>query len=443
MQKLARIIHYFNSGIWETRLQGLSSSRVFFIRCTRTVMLAVHGFIKNDCIKTATVLTYYSLLNIVPLMAVLFAIAKGFGLKKIVESQIIQLADKANLQQEVANQIVTFSNSLLTHAKGGVIAGVGIALLLWTVISILGKIEDSFNTVWEVKHSRTLIRKFSDYIAILVVAPILFAVSTSATVLISSKLKLIMDEISLLGAFGGVIVFLLNLLPYVFVWLLLIVLYVVMPNTRVPLRSGVLAGVVAGTCFQIVQFIYIKFQIGVAGYNAIYGSFAALPLFLVWLQTSWMIVLFGSEMAHANDHFETFGFHPDYSRISGSARRLLMIRAFHLIVKRFRLGEKPFNARQIAFELEIPVRLIQQFLAELTAVGLVIEVNGESHEGVAFQPARSIEDITIKSIFDACEQHGEIPSWGQPEEADEIAGYLKKISDAIAASPGNVKLKDI
>lgn len=443
MRKFARIIHFFNSGIWETRLKDLPYFHAFFVRCTRTVMLAVQGFIKNGCAKTATVLTYYSLLNIVPLMAVLFAIAKGFGLKKIVEGYVIQLADKANLQKEVASQIVTFSNSLLTHAKGGVIAGVGIALLLWTVISILGKIEDGFNTVWEVKHPRTLIRKFTDYIAILVIAPILFAVSTSAAVLISSKLEVIMDGISLLGALGGVIVFLLNLLPYVSVWLLLIVLYVVMPNTRVPLRSGVLAGVVAGTCFQIVQFIYIKFQIGVASYNAIYGSFAALPLFLVWLQISWMIVLFGSEIAHANDHFETFGFHPDYSRISGSSRKLLMIRAFHLVVKRFHLGEKPFNARQIAFELEIPVRLIQRLLAELTAVGLVIEVNGEGRDGTAFQPARSIEDITIKSIFDACEQHGETLPPNQAEGADEIAGYLKKISDAVDASPGNAKLKDI
>lgn len=120
-----------------------------------------------------------------------------------------------------------------------------------------------------------------------------------------------------------------------------------------------------------------------------------------------------------------------------------MIRALHLVVKRFHLGERPFNARQIAFELEIPVRLIQQLLAELTAAGLVVEVNGEGHDGAAFQPARSIEDITLKSIFDACEQQGETLPPGRPEEAGEIAGYLKLISDAVAASPGNVKLKDI
>ncbi|OPY05003.1 MAG: hypothetical protein A4E61_00476 [Syntrophorhabdus sp. PtaB.Bin184] len=443
MGTLARVIRFLDRGVWEIRLKDLPPLKASSVRWLRVVILSVQGFMRNGSVKTASVLTYYSLLNIVPLVAVLFAIAKGFGLRKIVVSYVVQMAERANLQADVTSQILAFSNSLLTHARGGVIAGVGVVLLLWTVLSILGKIEDSFNTVWEVKRPRTLVRRFTDYISILVVAPILFAVSTSATVLVSGRMKVIMDEIAILGAFSSIILFLLNLLPYISVWVLLMVLYVVMPNARVPVRSGVLAGIVAGTGFQIVQFVYIKFQIGVAGYSAIYGSFAALPLLLVWLQTSWMIVLFGSEMAHASNHYETFGLHPDYSRLSAFSRKLLMARVFHLLVRGFDRGERPRGAKEISRELEIPVRLVQTLLAELGAAGLVVEVAAERRVAAAFQPARSIENITLRDVLDASERHGEAPPPSGSEEEERISRYLETISNAAGSSAGNVKVKDI
>ncbi len=162
---------------------------------------------------------------------------------------------------------------------------------------------------------------------------------------------------SFLGVFSTVILFLLNLLPYVSIWVLLTVLYLIMPNSRIPSRSAILGGITAGTIAQIVQWAYIKFQIGVTSYGAIYGSFAALPLFLAWVQISWMIVLFGAEIAHASEHYETYGFHPDYSRISVSSKKLLMLRIFHLLTKKFSLGEKPLSVKQVAHALEIPVRL--------------------------------------------------------------------------------------
>jgi membrane protein len=146
-------------------------------------------------------LTYYSLLNVVPVVAVVFGIAKGFGLEKAVEKQILQIADKANWQADVTNQILGFAHSLLEQTKGGLIAGVGVVLLLWTVISILGKIEDSLNDIWEVRKSRTLARKFSDYIAMMVFAPVLFIISSTATVLVASQVKVIVNKIALLGVF--------------------------------------------------------------------------------------------------------------------------------------------------------------------------------------------------------------------------------------------------
>ena len=444
MQAVAGIVHFLKTGIWQIKLESLPPVRAFLIRCLRITILAVLGFVRHECPRNAAVLTYYSLLNVVPLVAVMFAIAKGFGLRKIVEGYVLKVAEQANLQPEVTDQILGFSNNLLTQTKGGLIAGVGVALLLWTVISILGKIEDTFNAVWEVEKPRTLVRKFTDYTAMMVMAPILFAVSSSATVLIASHLKVIVESVSLLGQFSIVITFLMNLLPYLTMSVLMMAIYIVMPNTRVPLRSGVLAGVAAGIVYQVVQWVYIKFQIGVAHYGAIYGSFAALPLFLAWLQMSWMILLFGSEIAYANENCETFGSRPYEDRMSDAAKKLLALRLFHLIVRRFDRGEKPLNLRQIAYELKVPIRLSKQLLSELVGVGLVDEVLDATRHEPAFQPARSIEAITIKNVIDAYDRYGsDSISGSHAGEEDKIALLLKEISETAQTSPGNVKVKDI
>jgi membrane protein len=441
---VSRFLTFFKTGIWEIQLKNLSPIEAFSIKYLRIILLASRGFVRDNCQKTASVLTYYSLLNVVPVVAVAFAMAKGFGLEKLIEKQILEMAEKANWQADITTQIISFSHNLLNQAKGGLIAGVGIVLLLWTVISIMGKIEESLNEIWEIKKARTMIRKFSDYMAIMVLGPVLLIISSSATILVASQVKVIVDKIAVLGVFSKVIFLLLNLLPYASIWVLFTMLYLIMPNTKIPMRSAILGGVAAGTIAQIIQWIYIKFQIGVASYGAIYGSFAALPLFLGMLQMSWMIVLFGAEIANANEHYETYGFHPDYSGMSASSKKILMLRIFHLLTKKFSLGEKPLSAHQIAHALEIPVRLVRQFLLELSDVGLVVETVKGIKGDVAFQPGRTIENITVKFALDEYEKYGttKIPDY-QSDESEKISRYLKDISETIEKSPANVRVKEI
>ena len=441
---ISQLIHFMQTGIWEIRLKDLPPFKAFSIKYLRIILLASRGFLRDHCDKTASVLTYYSLLNVVPVVAVAFAISKGFGLEKLVEKQIMQMADKANWQADITSQILMFSNRLLDQAKGGLIAGVGVVLLLWTVISILGKIEESLNGIWEVKKSRTIVRKFSDYIAMMVFSPVFFIISSSATVLVASQVKVIVNKIALLGVFSSAIFFLLNLLPYVSIWALLTMLYLVMPNTRIPIKSAILGGISAGTITQIVQWLYIKFQIGATSYGAIYGSFAALPLFLAMLQMSWMIVLFGAEISYANEHYETFGFQPDYSRASFSSKRLLTLKIFHLVTKKFSQGEKALNAIQIAELLEIPVRFVRQLLEELIDVGLVVETTSGTKHQVTFQPGRTIENLTVKEVLDAYERRG-IPydTVSQSDKEENISNYLQNISEVVEKAPGNVIIKEI
>ncbi|MDD3845545.1 MAG: YihY/virulence factor BrkB family protein [Syntrophorhabdaceae bacterium] len=438
---IARMIHFFNAGIWEIKFEGLPFFKAAVVRTARIIVMAIHKFQNDHCQRNASVLTYYSLLNIVPLFAVVFAIAKGFGLEKLVFRQIIQLAADANWQPDVTARIIQFSRSLLSHAKGEIIVGVGIVILFWTVISTLGRIEEGFNTIWEAKRSRTIVRKFTDYLSMMVLGPILLALWSSVNVLIVGEVRGFMIDMGFIGSAGTITLFLLKLLPYFSISILLLVVYLVMPNTRVPVGSAVIAAFVSGTLIQAVQWVYITFQIGVSTQSAIYGSFAAIPLFLAWLQISWTIVLFGAEIAHAAENCRTYGFHPDYSRIGQGTRRRLMLRIFHLLVKRFEAGEKPLSVAETSRMLEIPERFVRQILFDLVDVDLVSEITEGARKESRFQPARAIGDITIKQAMDAYEKNEPVADGTQ--ESDRLLLSLQTLFDTMEKSPANVKLKEI
>jgi len=441
----SRIMLFFEEDLWKIRLKDLSPLKAFPVRYLRVAVLALRRFVDDRCSQKASALTYYSLLSLVPVLAMVFGIAKGFGLQKLIERHLMEMAEKANWQPEFVDRLLGFSNALLENAKGGLIAGAGVVLVFWTVISIMGHIEDFFNEIWEVKKSRTLRRKFSDYLSVMILAPILIIISGSASVLVATQIKGIVQKVSLLGVFAPMITVLLQLLPYASIWILLTGLYLLMPNTKVPPKSAILAGVITGTIYQIVQWIYIKFQIGASSYGAIYGSFAALPLFLGWLQLNCMIVLLGAEIAVAHEHHETYGYHPDYSRISLSSKKLLALRICHLLVKKFSKGEKPFTGAQISHTLEIPLRLVRSLLHELIGAGLVTETVAEKGHEIAFQPARTVENITVKVAIDAYEQHGEGPAPLETSSTEEegILTHLRRLSELFEKSPDNVALKEI
>ena len=441
----SRIMLFFEEDLWKIRLKDLSPLKAFPVRYLRVAVLALRRFVDDRCSQKASALTYYSLLSLVPVLAMVFGIAKGFGLQKLIERHLMEMAEKANWQPEFVDRLLGFSNALLDNAKGGLIAGAGVVLVFWTVISIMGHIEDFFNEIWEVKKSRTLRRKFSDYLSVMILAPILIIISGSASVLVATQIKGIVQKVLLLGVFAPMITVLLQLLPYASIWILLTGLYLLMPNTKVPPKSAILAGVITGTIYQIVQWIYIKFQIGASSYGAIYGSFAALPLFLGWLQLNCMIVLLGAEIAVAHEHHETYGYHPDYSRISLSSKKLLALRICHLLVKKFSKGEKPFTGAQISHTLEIPLRLVRSLLHELIGAGLVTETVAEKGHEIAFQPARTVENITVKVAIDAYEQHGEGPAPLETSSTEEegILTHLRRLSELFEKSPDNVALKEI
>ncbi len=438
---IAKLVDFISNGIWRIRVDNQPRHKSFLITQARIILLALRGFGEDKCQLRASALTFYTLLSIVPVLAMAFGISKGFGLEKLLERQLLE---KIPGQQEVVTQMIGFARSMLENTQGGLIAGIGVAVLFWTVIKVLGNIEKSFNDIWGIKKGRSMSRKFSDYLSIMLICPILFVMSSSMTVLIASQVKAIVDRISFLGGLAPVIFTGLKLLPYAVFWILFTFVYIFMPNAKVRFSSGLVAGIIAGTVYQLVQGVYIGFQIGVAKYNAIYGSFAALPLFLAWLQLSWVIVLLGAEISFAHQNVDTYEFEPDSLRVSHSFKRLLTLEIMHRIVRGFSRGEKALNAVELSHVLDIPVRLVRQITFELSDAGLISEMGGDNGKGSGYLPAHDISDMTVAGVITALDNAGldNIPVHSS-KEMDTMSESLQAFQKMIEKSPANRKLADI
>jgi len=438
---LSKITKFVKTDVWRVPLKDLSHIRSFLIRLLRIVILSVRGLVEDKCQLRASALTFYTSLSIVPVFAMLFGVAKGFGFEKVLEKQLLERLEG---QGEVVTRIINFSNTLLENTKGGMIAGIGVVVLFWAIIKVLGNIEKSFNDIWGVKKGRPFWRKITEYLSLMLIGPVLFAMSSAATVVMASQAKMFIEKIALLGTVSPAIFFMMKLLRYGTIWVLFSFMYTFMPNTKVNFRSGILAGIIAGSMYQIFQWGYISFQVGVAKYNAIYGSFTALPLFMIWLQLSWLIVLLGAEISFAHQNVDTFEFEPDSLTVSHIFKRLLALRIVHLLVKHFSIGDSTWNETKISHTLDMPMRLVRQILYELIASGVVSQIKVDENGAFAFQPARSPDTMRIKYVIDALEQRGskDIPI-AQSEELRKLEESLKHFDDLIEKSSDNLLLKDI
>jgi len=440
-QMISATLDFLRTDIWVLPEKGLSRTKAYFVRTLKVFLMTIRGFQDDHCSVKASALTFYSLLSVVPIIAMFFGIAKGFGFDKRLQ---IQLLEKFSGQEEILLRVFEFSDSLLQKTKGGIVAGIGVALLFWSVVNVLGYIEQSFNNVWKVKKSRSFARKCSDYLSVAMVCPLLFIMASSLTVTMAGQVKYVAEIVSRLGLPPGPILLLLDIIPYVLIWTLFAFIYIYMPNTKVRWRSGLIAAVVTGTAYQAFQWLYIAFQVGVARANAIYGSFAALPLFLVWLQISWMIVLFGSELSHAVQNVRTYGGPADPEKVSPYNRKLLSLLIARVVIRKFSEGEKPLTAPGIADVLGMPAHLVRQILSDLSAGGLFSTTEREEYEEAAYQPARDIHKITITTVLDALERYGSVdPVFSPTEDFRAVSATLTAFGNTIDASPANKLVMDL
>ncbi|MDR0939500.1 MAG: YihY/virulence factor BrkB family protein [Mediterranea sp.] len=399
-KRIAYIWKFLTDDIWRVTEGEVTSVTFSFYTIVKTIFLCVNKFVSDRLMNKASALTYSTLLAIVPLLAILFAIARGFGFDELLETE---LQHSFGGNSEAADVILSFVQSYLSQTKSGIFIGVGLVLLLWTVISLVGNIEVTFNRIWEVKKERSMYRKITDYFSMLLMMPIFIIVSSGLSIYMSTAMKQMEDFVLL----APVLKFLIRLIPYALTWLMFTGLYIFMPNTKVKFRHAFVAGVLAGSAYQLFQVLYINSQMGVSKYNAIYGSFAALPLFLLWLQISWTICLFGVQLTYAGQNIQSFSFDRDTRNISRRYRDFVSILILSLIAKRFERGEAPYTATELSEQNRIPIRLTKQVLYQLQEIQLASEVvTDEKSEEIRYQPAMDISRMSVGLLLDRLDAHG-------------------------------------
>ena len=397
---MKQLIEFFTTGIWRITRGDVSPLRFLLVEVAKKVLLAVRFFTAKRVMTKASALTYSTLLAIVPILAVVFAIARGFGYNKYIE---MWFRDALSSQPQAADIIIGFVNSYLVHTRSGVFLGIGLLFMLYTVLMLVSNIEDTFNEIWQVKKSRSVFRTFTDYLAMFFIFPILIVLTSGLSIFIAAIADRMPDFLML----GSAVRFLIDLTPYVLMSAMFVALYVFMPNTKVELRSVIVPGILAGIAMQGLQFVYIHSQIFLSSYNAIYGSFAALPLFMLSMQISWTICLFGAELCYTNQNLDFY----DYDAYSGeiSHRYKLMLCAVLMsrICRRFAEGKKPYSILELRQETSIPIRFVSDLLYELINAGLLTEVTSdEKSEESRFMPAEDISNLTLGTMIDRLEAQG-------------------------------------
>jgi membrane protein len=435
------LIKRVNDVIWHTPLSEISRGKTFIFKQLRILLLAAKGFSNDKVSMRASALTFYSLLSVIPIAAIAFAIAKGFGLEANLKELIFQ---KFQSQEQVLTFLQTEAEHAIKATQGGYIAGVGIIILFWSVMSLLNHIESSFNHIWQIKSSRPWMRKFTDYLTIMLIAPVFIILSSSITVFISTGLNEFISQAPILDFFKPVISFLFKFAPYIITWTTLTILFIIMPNAKVKFVPALVSGIIAGTILQGIQWLYIDLQFGIAKLSAIYGSFAAIPLFIVWMQSSWIVVLLGAEISFANQNISRYELESEALNISNYQKRALVLMIMHMIIRNFSLGEKPISAEYIAVNLKIPVRLARDILQDLSSANLVSIIHENEEKERLYQPAMDVNKLTISYVLSRLDKKGvEQIMVIRNKDYEKIINMLEKFDRLIAKSDSNILIKDL
>ena len=406
--------------VMETELDELTRFKRWFHSALKIVVMVWQDFFQNLVKLQAMALAFKTLLSLAPLLAVLFAILKAFGVHNRMEPALAQaLAPLGEKGRDITAYLIGFVDKM----SAGALGTVGLVTLFITVLSLMDTIEESFNHIWRVRAARTLTRKFSDYLSAILVGPVL--VFAAVTITATLQNSAIVRALLALEALGKLLLILLQLVPYVTLCGAFTFVYVFIPNTRVRLRSAAVGGLIAAILWQSVGWGFARFVVSSTQYYAVYSSFAILLLFLIWLHIGWVIVLLGAQVAYAHQHINFFQGDRQYLAQSPAGREKLALHTLHLVGRNFYYGLDPITVTVLSTQLKVPAANVKEFLEMFAESRLVLPVN----DGETYVLARDPETIQIKAILDCVRNSGKkakVAEDRSPEE-DEIDELLATI----------------
>lgn len=392
IDKIIAFYHYAADGVWNDPRNKIS------VRIVKTLNLTFGAFMDSSLQNKSMSLTYQTILSIVPAFALLVAVGRGFGLQDTITNELYQLFPA---QSQGIATAMHFVDSYLKSTTQGVFVGVGIIILLWTIISLLSSIEDSFNAIWNVKQTRTMYQKITDYIAICIMLPVLLICQSGISFFMSD----IVQQNLQLPFLTPLLNIVLGLIPLALCWLAFTLAYYLIPNTKVSFKYSAIAGILGALAFQILEYLFLNGQIYVSKYNAIYGSFAFLPLLLIWLQLSWLVLLTGCMVAYSMQNVFTFNLLGNKEKISNIGWRNVSIIVMTVCIKRFVNKQTPLSDSEIARQYYLPIRIVGDITSKLRVAGLIYTVElGDGLKGIT--PAVEPEYFSLADFMRKTDQVG-------------------------------------
>ena len=386
---MKRNFRYCVSGVWD------DTRTLLPVRAVKIVNLSIRSYLDRDLQIRAGSLTYSTVLAVVPALAMLFAIARGFGFQNLLQNELFRYFPS---QQQALESALTYVENYLAHASQGIFIGIGLVFLLWTLVSLMSNVEDTFNHVWGITAKRSLQRKFTDYSALFLLLPLLMLCSAGISIFMSDAVQHVFAGNPLSPVAHRLLAF----TPTVISWIVFTAAYYLVPNTKVSFKGALFAGVLCGTTFQLVQWLFVTGQVYVSKYNAIYGSFAFLPLLLVWLQLSWLIALSGVVLTYAWQNFDRFSYSDKVKDISQTYANDLAVAVLAFAAKRFKQHETPLTGSELINNYDVPGPLVNDVIERLQRAGLLTAVNPSDGMGeIGYQPAFDPDDLTVNTALNA------------------------------------------
>ncbi len=441
-KRIEQVRNYIDTTIWQIPMHSVSFMHRMYLYVTKVFIISIKGYVNDDSAVKASALTFFSLLSFVPILAIAFGISQGFGLESVLEEVLVQqLAG----QEEILAYLLDFSRTMLSNTKGGVIAGVSFVFLLWSVMKLLRHIENAFNEIWNVQKSRSFLRQMTDYVSIIIFTPILIILSSSVTVYVATELNNMTDPDSMFNFVSPAIYSSVKLISYSLVWIMLTLIYLIMPNARVSFGAALIAGVIAGTGYQLIQWGYINFQVLTARNNAIYGSFAALPLFIIWIQMSWFSILFGAQIAFAVQNVHLPGIKTKRLAISGDQRNHIALLITHLTVLRFVKKETPYSILDLSMKLNLVQEQVKEIVLLLADAKILVAIKPEDElDLIKYQPAIDTQHLSMYYVLNAIQSHTASQiDFPENEANKQIESHLAQFKQLTLQSDNNMLLKDI
>ncbi len=411
---LKKLTDRFSQEIWQRDVYDMTRSRRIFTFWVRMLHVISDELITGDLRMRAMGLVYMSILSLVPLMAFAFSVLKGFGIQNKMQPVLTDLFSPLGPKgAEIAGKVIDFVNNV----KAGVLGTIGLVMLLFTVVTLVRKVESAFNIVWRVREPRSLREGFGHYLSVIMIGPLLLVAALGITATISSHTAV--EHITDWAPAGVLLVALGKMLPYVLVIAAFTFIYMFVPHTHVQIRSALTGAVFAGVLWELAGWAFATLSVSSTRLTAIYSGFAILVMFMIWLYVSWTIVLVGSLVAFYIQNPELARYGLKHNEVGGRTMERVSLHIMYLIGRAFAEDHTPWSREQLARRLHLPTDLILDVLDRLRQRGLIILVTGRIRRYV---PARDMSKIPLREVILAVRRN--------PMETGDPDKHIKSITQA-------------